>query len=50
MSQYQHPTRDVTDQLWWRHNAKSLKAVFSDNGEIGDRQLLLAELCIQDIK
>ena len=27
-------SRDVTDQLWWRHNAKSEKTVLSDNGEI----------------
>ena len=30
-------SRDVTDQLWWRHNAKSEKTVLSDNGEIGNR-------------
>ena len=28
---------DVTDQLWWRHNTKSEKAVLSDNGEITNR-------------
>ena len=30
-------SRDVTDQLWWRHNTKSEKTVLSDNGEISDR-------------
>ena len=30
-------SRDATDQLWWRHNAKSTKIVLSDNGEINDR-------------
>ena len=33
---------DVTDQLWWRHNAKSEKTVL---GEMSDRWLFLAELC-----
>ena len=42
-------SRDVTDQQWWRHNVKSEKIVPSDNGEIGDRQLILAELCIQGL-
>ena len=32
-----HLSRDVTDQLWWRHNTKWEKTVLSDNGEIGDR-------------
>ena len=31
------PSRDVTDQLCWRHNAKSENTVLSDNGEISDR-------------
>ena len=30
-------SRDVTDQLWWRHNTKSAKTVLSDKGEISDR-------------
>ena len=30
-------SRDVTDQLWWRHNTKSEKTVLSDDGEISDR-------------
>ena len=30
---------DVTDQLWWRRNAKSENTVLSDNGEISDRLL-----------
>ena len=30
-------SRDVTYQLWWRHNTKSEKIVLSDNGEINDR-------------
>ena len=28
---------DVTDQLWWRHNAKSERTFLSDNGGISDR-------------
>ena len=27
-------SRDVTDQLWWRHNARSEKTVPSDNSEM----------------
>ena len=42
--------RDITDQQWWRHIAKSEKTVLSDNDKISDRRLFLAELCIQDIK
>ena len=42
-------SHDVTDKLWWRHNAKSEKTVLSDNGEIRNWQLILAELCFQDI-
>ena len=38
-------SRDVTDQLWWRHNAKSEKAVLGDSCEMSDRWWLLAELC-----
>ena len=30
----------------WRHNAKSEKTILSDNGEIGGRQLFLAEVCV----
>ena len=30
-------SRDVTDHLWWCHNAKLEKTVPSDNGEINDR-------------
>ena len=29
-------SRDVTYQLWWRHNAQSENSVLSDNGEISD--------------
>ena len=43
-------SRDVTDQLWWRHNIKSEKIVIGDNGEMRDRWLFLVELCVQDIK
>ena len=43
-------SRDVTDQLWWRHNVKSEKTVLSDNGEMSDRWLFVAERCAQDIK
>ena len=28
---------DITDQLWWLHNAKSEKTVLGYNGEISDR-------------
>ena len=30
--------RDVTDQLWWRHNAKSGKIFLGDNGEMDEQQ------------
>ena len=43
-------SRDVTDPLWWRHNAKSETTVPGDNCEVSDRWLFLAELCVQDIK
>ena len=43
-------SRDVTDLLWWRHNAKSETTVLSDSCEMSDRWLFLAELCVQDIK
>ena len=43
-------SHDVTDQLWWRHNVKSGKTVPSDNGEMSDWWLFLAERCVQDIK
>ena len=43
-------SRDVTDQLWWRHNVKSEKTVASDNGEMSDRWLFVAERCVQDIQ
>ena len=43
-------SRYITYQLWWRHSAKSEKTVLSDNGEMSDRWLFLAELCVQDIK
>ena len=41
---------DVTDQLWWRHNVKSEKTFLSDNGEMSDRWLFVAEQCVQDKK
>ena len=41
-------SRDVTDQLWWRHNAKSEKTILGDNGEMGNQWLFLAELCVQN--
>ena len=43
-------SRDVTDPLWWRHNAKSETTVLGDNCEMSDRWLFLGELCVQDIK
>ena len=42
--------RDVTDPLWWRHNANAEMTVHGDNCEMSDRWLFLAELCVQDIK
>ena len=45
--------RDVTDQLWWRHNAQAEKTFLGhvgDNVELNDRRSFLAELCVQDIK
>ena len=42
-------SRDVTDQLLWRHNTKSEKTVLSDNGEIG-KLLFSVELCVQGHK
>ena len=42
-------SRDVTDQLWWRHNVKSEKTVPGDNGEMRDWWLFVAERCVQDI-
>ena len=43
-------SRDVTNQLWWRHNAKSEKNALADNGKMSERWLFLAELCVQNIK
>ena len=43
-------SRDVTDPLWWRHNATSETTVPGDNCKMSDRWLFLAELCVQDIK
>ena len=43
-------SRDVADQLWWRHNAKSEKTVLDDNCDMGDRWLFLEKLCVKDIK
>ena len=42
--------RDVTDHLWWRHNATSWYLVLGDNGEISNRLLFLTELCVQEMK
>ena len=41
-------SHDVTDQLWWRHNAKSEKTFLSDDGKMSDRWLFLTELCVED--
>ena len=43
-------SRDVTDQLWWRHNAKSEKIVLDNNGEMSARWYFLSDLCVHDIK
>ena len=37
--------RDVTNQLWWSHNAKSEKTVLSVNGEISDRLFFSDIVC-----
>ena len=41
---------DVTDHLWWRHNAKSDNTVLGDNGEISDRWLFLVDLYVRGIE
>ena len=43
-------SRDVTYQLWWRHNAKAENTFLRDNDEMNDRRLFFAKLCAQDIK
>ena len=43
-------SHDITDQLWWRHNAKSEKSFLGNNGEIKDRWLFFAELGVQNIR
>ena len=43
-------SRDVTDQLWWRHNVESEKTVLSDNGEMSDRWLFVAKWFVQNIR
>ena len=43
-------SRDVTDQLWWRHNAKAEKTFLGNNGEMNDRQLFLVKPCVRDKK
>ena len=43
-------SRDVTDQLWWSHNAMSKQTVLDDNGDMSDRWLFLKKLCVKDIK
>ena len=40
-------SRDVTDQLWWRYNAKS---VLDDNCDMSDRWLFFEKLCVKGIK
>ena len=42
--------RDVTDQLWWHHNAKSEKTILGDNCEMSDWWLFLGKMCGKDIK
>ena len=41
---------DVTDQLWWRHNAKSEKTVLDDNCDMRYRWFFLEKLYVKDIK
>ena len=47
-------SRDVIDQLWWRHNANlefvHFKSFPGNNGEMNGRWLFLAELGVQDMK
>ena len=34
-------SHDVTDQLWWRHNARSEKAALGNNGEMSARRSMI---------
>ena len=43
-------SRDVTDQLWWRHNAKSEKTVLDNDCDMSDWWLFSKKLCVKDIK
>ena len=43
-------SRDVTDQLWGRHNAKSENTFLGDNGDMNDWLLFYTELCVQEMK
>ena len=43
-------SRDITAQLWWRHNANLETTVLSDNGEMSERWLFVAKRCVEDIK
>ena len=40
-------SHDITDQQWWRHNAKSEKTVLSNNGKMICQWLVLVDWCIQ---
>ena len=39
-------SRDVTDQLRWRHNAQSEKTALGNYGEMSARWYFLADLCV----
>ena len=43
-------SRDVTEQLWWRHNAKSKKTVLDDICDMNDRWLFSEKMCVKDIQ
>ena len=44
-------SRNVTDQLWCRHNAKSEKTVPDDNCDMSNPWLFLEKMCVtEDIK
>ena len=44
-------SRDVTDQMWWRHNAKTEKIFLGDKDEMNDRGLFFGGVvCSEHIK
>ena len=41
-------TSGVSDQMWWRHNAKSEKTILGDNGGMSARWGFIVEWCVDD--